>query len=169
MADKSKINRDAFLYLSPNEKSYASPEDYTKCKTCTLWTGEDRKRCFILGKKLEVLGTDTCLYYCNGEPQIQLSGQEVESVTSKESGFYKELVQCKRCSYFNPLISRCKLFFILETEFPDEFDLDGSSVDKNACCNGFLRKDSKVKKKDAIGQYIKKVLNKNVNFEDLLK
>lgn len=140
MADKKKINRDAFLYLSPGEYSYGKPEDFTKCSTCTLYMGEDRKRCFILGKKLEVLPNDTCLYYCNGKPQIELVGKEVKSLTTEEAGFYKDLVQCKRCRFFNPILSQCKLFFIMETEFPEDMDLGGSKVDGNACCSFWNKK-----------------------------
>lgn len=167
MSDKSKIKREAFLYLEHREGSYGKPQEYAQCISCTLWTGEKRKRCYILGKKFEVLAGDTCGLYANGEPQVDLlAGNEVESMTPKEAGFYRGEVRCENCLYFNPTISACKLFFILDSEFPDDFDL-GSGVSKWGCCNANVPLKFKGNKKDAIGQYLKKVLNKEVNLTNL--
>lgn len=167
MADESKIKRDAFLYLQPSESSYGKPEEYAQCVSCGLWTGEERKRCYILGKKKEVLGTDTCCFYCNSEPQVDtLAGKEIEAVTPEEAGFYRGKVRCQNCSYFNPTISSCKLFFMLDTEFPDDFSL-GSSVDKHGCCNLNIPLKFKGDKKDAISRYVSKVLNKKVTLDNL--
>ena len=167
MSENSKIKRNAFIYLEPSEKSYGDPKQFAQCGTCALWTGEKRKRCYILGKKLEVLAGDTCGLYCNGEPQVDLlTGNEIETMKPEDAAFYKGQVRCENCLYFNSTISSCKLFFILDSEFPNDFDL-GSGVKATGCCNANIPNKFKGNKKDAIGQYLKKVLNKEVNLDNL--
>lgn len=142
MADKKKINRDGVIYVEPTEKSYGDPKDYAQCSTCLLWAGEKRKRCFILGKDLEVLGNYTCCLYTNGEPQVELlSNKEIKAYTPEEAGFYKGRVQCGRCQYFNPTLSQCKLFFILQMEMPEDFDFGNFRVNSNGCCNMWVKSE----------------------------
>lgn len=165
----NKIDRSAFLYLETKEgTSYGKPEDFAQCKTCPLFTGDKNKTCFIHGKKLVVNGSDTCGLYCNGEPLPELAGKEKPYVTSEESGFARRAVRCQNCAYFNPLISQCKLFFILDTEFPDDFEL-GSNVSKFGCCNANISKQSEDSepKQDAILRYAKKILSKKFSLKQL--
>lgn len=161
----TRIDRASFLYMEHGKDSYGDPHDFAQCKSCCLWTGEERKRCFILGKKFEVVGEATCALYANGKPQIELlSGNEIEAVTPREAGFENRAVRCENCVYFNPTISGCKLFAVLDIEFPEDSNL-GWKVKGVGCCNANLPiEEGKHKKKDLILRF----LNKEFTLQQLL-
>lgn len=162
-----KVDRSAFLYMEHREGSYGDPHIFAQCGSCLLFCGSKRNRCYILGKDLEVKAEHTCGLYTNGKPQEELlSGNEIKSSTPKEAGFEKRAVRCENCAFFNPYLSACKLFFILDTEFPDTYNF-GSIVSPTGCCDANLPIGSQ--KKDAISGYISKVLNKKVELKDIFK
>ena len=169
MADESKIsNRDfkldrsVFLYSEPTDKTYGKPEDYAQCKSCFIFTGEERKRCYVLGKKLEVEGVDTCAQYINGEPHTEFAGKEYEALTPKEAGFEKRLVQCHRCYWYTDF-GLCGFFAKLNLKYPEIFDLK-TSVNNHGCCNAQTPIGTEFKKED-----IFMILNKEVKLKDLFK
>lgn len=168
MSKEFKIGRSAFLYLEPDEKSHGNHKEFAQCATCPLWTGKDHLTCVIHGKKLEVLGTDTCALYVNGKPMPEMAGKEKPYVTTEESGFEKRQVRCENCLYFQPVGGLCKLFFMLDSEFPDDFEL-GSKVAALGCCNANIPKEFKKgeRKRDAILRYVGKKLNEKVKLKDL--
>lgn len=126
-----KVDRSAFLYLEPEENSFGSETEFAQCSTCRMWTGEDTKRCTILGKDFEVLGTDTCGLYVNGENNT--SGSILSSVIPKDAGFERREVRCENCNYYRPTDSVCKLFSRLN--FIPGFEFDDAKVSPYGCCN----------------------------------
>lgn len=144
MAKNYKIDRSAFVYLEPDSSSYGDPHQYAQCITCTEWTGEERKRCLILGAKLEVLGADTCAIYANGKPRVELAGTEVESMTPEAAGFERRAVRCENCYWYGAGL--CGLFAELNMKFPDIYDLQ-TTVKSTGCCNANTPIDAKFKGK----------------------
>ena len=130
----NKINRAAFIYLEPNYNTVGDVEMFAQCGTCRMWTGEETKRCTILGKDFEVRAEDTCGLYVNGP--INTSNGVMKSAYPDEVGFYRGLVTCKRCSYYDKNYSICNLFARLDM-IPG-FETDPYEVSPNGCCNGFL-------------------------------
>lgn len=134
-----KIDRSAFLYLEPTDKSYGSPEKYAQCATCMMWTGEQNLTCTIHGDKetLEVGEGDTCGFYVNGMPMPSMAGKEHASVRPQESGFERRQVRCENCRLFTPKEGDrgiCEGYKLLNEDSPDNFDMD-MDVAKHGCCN----------------------------------
>lgn len=164
MSDKSKVDRSAFLYLEHDEKSIGESEKFAQCSTCALWTGE-RKRCFILGTQFEVLGTDSCGLYCNGDNQSDiLSKNEIPTMTPKDAGFYRGKTRCENCRSFNKEESTCELYKAFNKKFSDFMDLK-EKVSSVGCCNAFMPKTEKSQKKKHGG--ILSMMNKKVTLEGL--
>lgn len=159
MAKNYKIDRTAFLYLEPNEHTFGPKEEFAQCSTCGIFSGEDRKRCYILGKKFEVLPEDTCELYANGKPNESLSDQEYKSMSPDDAGWERRLVRCENCYWYG--LGKCGLFIKLNSEFPDIFDLD-SSVSAFGCCNSNTPKDAEFKNEGLLAW-----LNKDVSWKDL--
>lgn len=155
---KDRLTRDCMLYMEHRLDSYGKPEDFASCSTCFMWMGEERKRCYILGKELEVRGIDSCGIYVNGEPEVERAGSEKNLSTVEESGFTKDPVTCKNCYWYG--LGMCGLFTKLNLEWPQFFDLK-ISVSENGCCDGFTPKDAEFDNESFIAKLNKKVIWKN--------
>ncbi len=130
---KSKITRDAFVYLEPKEPK----EQFAQCATCRMWTGKEGNTCSILGKT-KVTGDMSCTLYVHGKPSPSLKGKEVASYTPKEVGLVQRKVRCENCRSFKNGI--CMLFKSLNKSNPDIFQLD-EKVNAQGCCNAQMPKE----------------------------
>lgn len=161
MAD-NRIKRDCMLYMEPHSGSYGDPNDFASCKTCFMFMGDERQKCYILGPDLEVRGIDTCGLYINGEPETQRAGTEKKLVTEEEAGFLRKRVQCKRC-YFYVQGGLCGLFAKLNMKDPSHFNLD-PVVLPNACCDGWVDANAEFKEKDFF-----EILNQKLTLKEFFK
>lgn len=161
MAD-NRIDRSAFLYLEPSADSYGNPEDYAQCKTCYSFMGDERKRCYIIGKDFEVLGAHTCAVYINGEPETFRAGTEKELITLRDAGFERRAVRCQNCYWFTDL-SLCGLFAKLNMKDPSHFNLD-PVVSKHGCCNAQTPVNAQFKEKDFF-----EILNQRLTLKEFFK
>ena|ERR1700675_1065293 len=131
---KSKIKRDAFIYLDPK----GNKDKFAQCSTCRMWTGPEGNTCSILGKT-KVTGDMSCDLYVNGSPSPSLKGKELPSLTPKEAGLVKREVRCENCRSFDSKTSSCMLFQSLNKSLSDIFELD-EKVNPKGCCNGQMPK-----------------------------
>lgn len=124
--------RDAFGYMEPkgNEPNYA------QCGTCRLWI-KPTKRCFWYTDDKVVVAEASCILYVQGDP-ITTETKPIGAVTPEETGFINGKVRCENCDAFNAEESGCGVYYRMNEELPNVFDLD-TKVNKKGCCNAFYR------------------------------
>lgn len=126
----TKIDRSAFLYLSPKDDS----KQFAQCGTCALFL-PTKQRCGIYDKDDRVVANASCGLYIAGQPN---DNQPItNAVTPEESGYVKGQVRCENCSWFDGQ-STCELFVELNEKLSDVFDLD-VTVEAKGCCNAFQK------------------------------
>lgn len=126
-----KLERDAFLYLSPEP----GMEDFAQCGTCTMWVEGDN-RCMIHGPRVKVPETASCGFYLCGDPEPK--GTETYAlVSAEESGLVDRPVRCENCQWGGPSTYRCRFFMGLNERLPEIFDLD-EQIEPKGCCNAQL-------------------------------
>jgi len=148
----NRITRDAFLFLTP--KSEAQKEDFAQCGPCRMFVPEanlqgkfNGDRCIIHGSHVDLDDDDSCGFMLpwptpNGKPVEQVVKDHAAellkiipgSVTAKESGLVSRRVQCHRCFFAIEGATVCNLYRMLNTTFPEYFNLD-EKVTPNSCCN----------------------------------
>ena len=123
----SKIDRSAFLYLSPRQPV----NKFAQCGTCALFL-PGYLRCAIHGPQFRVTASDSCGLYLHGNPAD--NQRYITTVTPQESGFVREQVRCENCKWFDR--NHCELYRTLNARLPKIFALD-EQVEAKGCCNGF--------------------------------
>jgi Pyruvate/2-oxoacid:ferredoxin oxidoreductase delta subunit len=124
-----KLDRSAFLYLSPRDPK----KQFAQCNTCFLFLPE-RQRCALFSQDFKVIADASCGLYINGQPN---DNQEIRNIVSpKEAGYIQEQVRCENCIWFNKEPKTCGLFEDLNKAMPEVFDLE-ETVEPLACCNGW--------------------------------
>lgn len=129
------IDRSAFLYIEPKSKKHT--KNFAQCSDCALWLGPKKKLCAIHGPDVKVLGSMTCCFYVEGDPDSEQ--RLVTSVTTKESGAEDRPVRCENCTYFDKS-GVCELFDKLNES--KDFALNTEVIAKG-CCNANMPKASK--------------------------
>lgn len=124
-ASARKIDRSAFLYMSPKGKNFA------QCATCFMFTDPG---CMIHAPDLGITKDMTCALYVKGTPRK--GEKNIAMVTPEESGLADFQVRCQNCKYGG---EHCGLYKMLNAKLPDVFDLD-TKIESSGCCNGFMQK-----------------------------
>lgn len=127
---KSKINRSAFIYLSPK-----SPKgNFAQCGSCVHFIPTN-ERCSILNNTDHVKNDSSCGLYLHGTPSDEQESNSI--VTAEQVGLVSGPVRCQNCSWSNN--GKCKLFEILNDSQSDIFSLN-TSIDPDGCCNAWTSK-----------------------------
>lgn len=126
-ASTTKVKRDIFIYLDPQE-----PKDkFAQCETCEMWTDSKRNRCSILGESNVTAGM-SCGLYVHGDPTPD---QETAPTYKPEDvGLVDHQVRCENCGAYDPKRGVCEEFEMLNQKIPHMFDLD-PKVNAKGCCN----------------------------------
>lgn len=126
-SSQTKIDRSAFLYLSPATKDHT----FAQCGSCCFFMPK-KQQCSIFSDDIKVIAKASCGLYIHGKPNDQ---QPVTAqVTSKEAGYVETSVRCENCHWVRE--KTCNLYATLNQSLPDIFDLN-TDIEDQACCNGF--------------------------------
>lgn len=121
-----KITRAAFVYIE------GKSDDFAQCRSCTKWN--PRTKICVDPLDMLVLGSWSCCLY---SPGTFAGGERRKTMTPEEAGLYKGAVRCENCFYGG---ERCLLYEMLNTQFPEAFDLI-EEIDPYGCCNAFTPKE----------------------------
>ena len=122
-----KIDRSAFLYLSPP----AGLKDHAQCSSCQFWL-PGKKRCGLFDNKFEVIANASCGLYVQGKPDDDQPIQNV--VTPAEAGYVEGQVRCENCKWIEG--KTCTLFDKINKLAPKIFKMD-VKVENRGCCNAW--------------------------------
>lgn len=121
-----KLTRDAFLYLEPNKDN----KNFAQCSTCAFLLSGDA--CAIMRRR--VSPDASCGMYVEGKT----IKEPIASYSPGEVGYIETKVRCENCKWSNKDSLECGLFKKLNTQLPQDFDLDTRVIPKG-CCNAFQK------------------------------
>jgi len=122
---KSRVTRDAFLYMDPQ----GDPEKFAQCESCRFFMPGAEKCAPMNGQ--HVLAGWSCGNYGYGTPTDSQS--ITKSWTAEEAGLVKYHVRCQNCR-FRSGRDWCSFFDDRNKEAPQVFDCD-PNINFYGCCN----------------------------------
>jgi hypothetical protein len=109
----------------------ANTPNFAQCGSCRFWMPE-AKLCALFVPEPEVTAEATCGLYVYGRPGDNQPRRP--SVWPRDAGLETREVRCENCFHFRPDNQGCHLFFTLNEQLPELFQLN-TQVHPRGCCN----------------------------------